>query len=133
MPAWLHTIAELNTPTPVVGVAIARPNRENEQLHCGVIYKEEYTPNTSFLHLAFHARLCLDHPFNSPQYKWVALQIDELRMPAVIALCQRIWKRGRDIPYGVLYSGGQFISDGRLDLSAGGSDFKVRSPGLFGS
>ena len=96
-------------------------NPANGQLHVGVLYAGPHEP-LRFLHLAFHARLT-DELFHTSAFQptrpyiGVIPNVDPELWLSVVAVCKRVALRNkRNIPYGVLYEGGRFLQDGRIEL-----------------
>jgi hypothetical protein len=107
-----------------VGVAIAVSDPERDQLHIGVLHAHDYPPEV--LHLSWHFKTDNDRlPHDALSFWWVELDLPADRSSAVAGLCRRIIKRvrakddGHLIPYGLIYRGGRFRSDGRVEFAAG--------------
>lgn len=80
-----------------VGLAIR--NIEGDQRHIGILFRDDRTPDVTFLHLAFHRRLIAGSP--NPTYSWIDPAIDARRLRHLATICRQLSAaNGQNIPYG---------------------------------
>lgn len=114
---FINPIYNFLESSEIIGILVGQSG-EN-QLHCGIVYKFDEKFNA--IHLAWHYLLrneiCPTE--NLENYVWVKSNIHETRQNSIAAMCRRILRRQNEkkIPYGLLYTGGCFTTDGVLSLS----------------
>lgn len=91
------------------------------QLHCGIIHKNE--EDYEFLHLAWHNFLSNDKlNVNEEKFKeayYTISSIPKLRQLSIAAFCRLVYSRDKeqDIPYGLKYEGSPFNDEGIINLN----------------
>ncbi|MBK8806609.1 MAG: hypothetical protein IPO21_08175 [Bacteroidales bacterium] len=89
-----------------------------DQLHCGIVYR--FNGKFNAIHLAWHFYLAHEEGYvkNLTGYLFLKSSIHEIRQNSIAAMCRRILKRQDEqkIPYGLLYTGGNFTREGVLNL-----------------
>lgn len=114
-------ISDFLESTETTGVLIGQsdPIQNPNQLHCGIVYK--YQNKFNAIHLAWHNVLKNDDDTTKfPNYLYIKSAIPISRQNSIAAMCRLILKRKNEkqIPYGLLYSGGKFTKDGILNLDS---------------
>lgn len=115
-----YLIGEISTfisdKTHIISIIIGESSQN--QLHCGIAFKDENIFNA--IHLAWHYDLRFETNIEGTlkEYYWVKSKIHLIRQNSISAICRRI-KYRKDtlkIPYGLIYENGKFTEDGILIL-----------------
>jgi hypothetical protein len=124
LPAWLHEAEEINANNesldPIIGIAVCLVDASVPATHSGIVFRES-SDKARLLHFAFQATVSEDaFPDSRHKYYWTRLNIDSDRASAAAGLCRRVVRRSklfpREYPYGIHYEGGNFASNGMIQL-----------------
>lgn len=95
----------------IIGVCIARLDKNRKQQHVGIIYNDGQKNDASILNLAWHFDLRKDTP--DPRYLWIDIPLDRANKMHLANMCELIFASNEDeIPYGICIEGTGFAKDG---------------------
>jgi hypothetical protein len=115
----IDKIENFTTSSHLMAILVGQsdPQENPDQLHCGILFKEQEKFNA--IDLAWH--FFLRHSENSAEFSnffYVKTTLHISRQYMVAAMCRLILRRHNEkkIPYGLYYSGGTFTAEGILNL-----------------